>query len=178
MIQKVQNIYSFLNESKNKKKDDINASGCAMIFFKFDKLKEIQDKIDEDDLYTDEKGYGFENEPHLTSLYGLHVDEVTNDQVMDIISKYDIGNLVLFNISSFNNEEFDVLKFEVKQDMNDYSKKDDIIYKINKDLCKLPYTSDYPKYEPHSTIAYLKPGTSDKYIKMFKDMEYIVIQIK
>jgi len=171
------NDFIKLNEDK-KSNSDKHLYGCAMLFFKFDKLKEIQDKIEDYDLYTEEDGYGLEKEPHLTLLYGLHTDEVTSDEVINTITEYNMPNLTLFNISSFKNDKFDVLKFEVKSKMDDYSKKDDVIYLINKDLCKLPYTSDFPKYQPHSTIAYLKPGTSDKYIKMFKNEEYDVTPIK
>ncbi len=29
---------------------------------------------------------------------------------------------------------------------------------------KLPHTTDYPDYHPHTTIAYVKPGEGKKYV--------------
>jgi 2'-5' RNA ligase len=143
--------------------------GCAMLYFIFDKIDDIQSEIDEDDLIND----GFENDPHVTLLYGLH-KEVNDTEVFDIIDEYDIPTLELYNISAFKTDEYDVLKFDVRQYMEEYSEKDDILFKINKSLCKLPYTSDFPDYHPHATIAYLKAGTSNKYIKQLKDLTYKV----
>jgi hypothetical protein len=47
--------------------------------------KELQDMIDDDDLYNEEAGdsYGRENEPHVTILYGLH-DDKDKDIEVDI----------------------------------------------------------------------------------------------
>jgi hypothetical protein len=41
-------------------------------------------------------------------------------------------------------------------------------------LVKLPHTTDYPDYHPHSTIAYLKKGKGEKYTDKLKGAEYIV----
>lgn len=58
--------------------------------------------------------------------------------------------------------------------MKEYSKKDDILYNINNKLTdNFPYSTDYPDYHPHSTIAYLKPGSGKKYVKEFKNIEFI-----
>jgi len=40
---------------------------------------------------------------------------------------------------------------------------------MNKKLCKLEYTTDFPKYEPHVTLAYVKKGTGVKYKQTLKD---------
>lgn len=47
------------------------------------------------------------------------------------------------------------------------------LHKLNKKFRKYPFTSDYPDYHPHCTIAYVKAGTSDKYIKKLNDLEFI-----
>lgn len=148
--------------------------GCAMLYFDFNELKDIQDKISDDDIYDDDGDHGLETEPHVTLLYGLHSDEVTHDEIFEIIKEYDIPNLKLFNISIFENEKYDVLKFEARHDMEDYDINGDILYKINKELSKLPHSSNFPEYNPHSTIAYVNPGTGKKYVDLFKDSEYIV----
>jgi 2'-5' RNA ligase len=66
-------------------------------------------------------------------------------------------------MSLFENDEYDVLKFNV----------------ISNDLAKLnklmkgnfEYTSNYPNYIPHLTIAYLKKGEGKKYIKNMETLE-------
>lgn len=159
------------NQFMNEKKNEVYEYGCAMLYFDLPELDIISSKINTDDLYTEEgnRGYGIEDEPHLTLLYGLH-DTVEESEVFNIIVKYDISDLKLYNVSAFKNEKFDVLKFDVGYPVKGGS----FLRKINKELSGLPHTTDYPDYHPHSTIAYLKRGMSDKYIKMFKDKEYIV----
>ena len=147
-------------EKKEEKKPEFEY-GCVMVYFKFPEMKEFHSKIDKDDLLEDEKT--LETEPHVTLFYGLHSDEIEDDEVMNAVDKSLIQNLKLCNISAFKNEERDVLKFDVKGEG---------LTENNENLKKFPYTSDYLDYHPHATIAYLKPGTADKYIKMFKDQEF------
>ena len=145
--------YKALNE---KKKYDY---GCSMIYFDFPKMDEIHSKIDENHLYTEEGDvtYGLETEPHTTLLYGLHSDEIDDNHVMDASTKHPIPKtLRLHNPSLFQNEKYDVLKFDVDSDH---------LHKINSELKKFPFTSDYPDYHPHTTVAYLKKGMGEKYAK-------------
>jgi 2'-5' RNA ligase len=171
-----------LNEAKKEKDTDKSYSyGCAMLYFDFPKMDELHESIDEDDIY-DEDGHGLETEPHCTLLYGLHDTEIEDyEKVFEYILKHldekDI-KIKLYNASLFENE-YDVLKFDVKEIMmdekgkEDYSKDDDTLYKINKDLTdNFPYTTDYPDYHPHATIGYLKKGKGKKYVKEFEDKEY------
>lgn len=159
----------FINENS-----EGHSYGCVMLFFDFDKLKPIQNKIEKEDLYEEEPGFGLEKDPHLTLLYGLYSNKIKNDEnVFDTVLNFDIPKLELYNISLFKNKEYEVLKFDVKQKMKEYSKKDDILYKINKKLTeRFPYKETYPDYHPHSTIAYLKLGKGKKYVDMFKDKVY------
>jgi 2'-5' RNA ligase len=110
--------------------------------------------------------YGLEDEPHATLLYGLHSDEIDDDDVLSASIKSGIPDeLNLHNASCFNNDKYDVLKFDVD---------DDHLHKINAELTKLPHTTDYPDYHPHSTIAYLKKGKGEKYTQKLKDALYTV----
>ncbi len=151
-----------INEAK-KEKQKKYPYGCSMLYFDFPQMKILHDEISEDDIYT-EDGYGLESEPHITLLYGLHSDEIEDDQVLDISSK-EIQSVGLGNPSLFENEKFDVLKLDAEADF---------LYDINKNLSKLPHTTDYPNYHPHCTVAYLKPGTGKKYTKLFKGRIYEV----
>jgi 2'-5' RNA ligase len=140
--------------------------GCSMLHFDFPEMKIIQDEIDKDDLH-EEKG-GLETDPHVTLLYGLHSDEIEDGIVLDQSSK-GIKSMGLGNLSLFENGEFDVLKFDVEAPF---------LYSINKELSKLPHTTEYPDYHPHCTIAYLKSGTGKKYTKSFKGRIFEVFPTK
>ena len=111
-------------------------------------IRRLHDKLDPDDVIE------LEDQPHITVLYGLH-DDVSAEQVAGLVKQrgpimYQFGEL-----SIFRNENFDVLKLSVEsQDLHD----------LNAHLSILPHTNSYPDYCPHLTIAYMKPGTADKYI--------------
>jgi len=138
--------------------------GCVMLYFTFDEIQDIQSKIDTDDLYTENGSnqYGLETEPHVTLLYGLH-DTVTLADVKSVLDQYTMYTCNFKDMSLFQNDNYDVLKFNVVGDN---------LHELNNDLTEYPYTTDYPKYNPHCTIAYLKPGRGKKYVEMFNDEEY------
>lgn len=145
--------------------------GCVMLYFNFPELNKIHNQIDSEDIYTEEedKTYGLEDEPHCTLLYGLH-PEVTLEEIKQSIDNIVFSDCKVYNISCFNNEKYDVLKFDVGYP----TKGGAFLSKANNNLKQLPYTSDYPDYHPHLTIGYLKPGTGGKYIEKFKGLEYIL----
>jgi len=154
-----------VQESSDKQTYDY---GCSMIYFDFPKMNEIHSMIDEDDIYTEDgdRSYGLETEPHATLLYGLHSDEIEDEDVISASTKPGIPDeLKLHNASCFNNDKYDVLKFDVDNDH---------LHKINAELTKFPHTTDYPDYHPHSTIAYLKKGKGEKYTEKLKDAWYSV----
>ena len=141
--------------------------GCAMLYFSFPKeVTKLQSTIDPEDLSQDVTGGGsaIETEPHCTLLYGLH-DTVTLDQIESIINKYTFGDLKATGPTLFENEKFDVLKYDIGYP----TKGGAFLHKCNKDLASLPNTQSFPDYHPHATIAYLKPGLGKKYVKLFKD---------
>jgi 2'-5' RNA ligase len=163
------NIKNFLRKAlllfEGKHKTHKNEYGCVMVFLdvKKDEWDELQDMIDEKDLYQPEHDptYGRENEPHVTLLYGLHGD-VKDEELEPVIEKIKKPKLSFGGVSAFKNDNFEVLKFDV--DSKD-------LHKANKKLKEFPYTNSYPDYHPHCTIAYLKPGKADKYIKKLKNKE-------
>lgn len=151
-----------------------NKFGCVMVFldYKESDWKALQDLIDKDDLYEPEgeSGYGKETEPHVTILYGLHTN-IPDEDIESEIDKIKSPKLKLGKVSSFSNDKFDVLKFDVESED---------LHKYNKKFAEFPHTTDYPKYHPHCTIAYVKSGKSEKYIEKLNkavDIEVTVDKI-
>lgn len=121
-------------------------------------IEEIQSKIKKDELYIEEDNddYGFEKNPHVTLVPCLDndVDLKKLKTYLDDISKYDI---VLTDLSKFECEKFDVLKCAVASDK---------LKETNKKIVKDFEThSEYDDYTPHLTIAYMKHGMADKYLR-------------
>lgn len=137
--------------------------GCLMLKLNFPLWNKLIEKIvDSDDVFYD-KGleYGYEREPHCTILYGFH-DNTNIDDIEKILKL--IKNPIkiqLTHISSFTTPtQFDVIKFDVQSEL---------LTKLNKIFRdNFNYTSSFDDYHPHVTIAYVKKGTSDKYIKKLK----------
>lgn len=164
-MKKLPTLQQFLNEAKDTKKT--YEYGCSMLYFDFPQMSVIHDNIDPEDVYKDEEypSFGLEKEPHVTLLYGLHDDECDETDIINR-SKFESKDPInLQNISSFKSEKWDVLKFDAMHD--DLSK-------INKNLTELPHTNSFPDYHPHCTIAYLKPGTSEKYIQAYEGRSFAV----
>jgi hypothetical protein len=134
--------------------------GCLMLFLDVPIWSKITSIIDKNDIY-DKEGYGIENEPHTTILYGFH-DEVTAEDVFELykakmpLKPIEIG---IKGISVFKNPEFDVVKFDVDSE---------ILKKANGIMKELPNTSKFPDYHAHITIAYVNKGEGDKYVKPFE----------
>jgi len=129
----------------------------------------LHSKISKEDLFQEEgdRTYGIEDEPHITLLFGLHSDEIIDNDIKKCISEFTFPELILHNVSLFNNDNYDVLKFDVLD-------KSKTLVKCNVALKQFPYSNDYPEYHPHCTIAYIKPGLGDKYVKLFKKLKFVV----
>ncbi len=125
--------------------------GCAMLYLNAPGLMEVHQMIDPADLHEN----GLEKEAHVTLLYGLHSDEISDDQVFRAC-EMESRPVRLYNPSLFENPDFDVLKFDAECPE---------LQVANSRLVKFPHTNKFPDYHPHATIAYLKPGTGKKYVK-------------
>jgi len=115
-------------------------------------------------FYTEDgdRSFGLEDEPHTTLLYGLH-DDVTEDDVRDTISGFDYGTCRITNPSLFENENYDVLKFDTSGPN---------LHETNFELKNYPHTTSFPNYHPHLTIGYLKPGMGKKYENKLKGLQF------
>lgn len=124
--------------------------GCVMLSFDMPEniWSEVQDRVGKSDLYVENGEYGRETEPHCTLLYGL-LPDIDDEEVEDIISGFKPVEVTLSKISVFENEDYDVLKFEISNDR---------LTEYNKKLSGLPNENKYPEYKAHITIAYIKKG--------------------
>lgn len=121
---------------------------CVMATVEYDKILSWAKKnISKDDLYYKENKSGYETEPHVTVLYGLHTTEL--DEIKEIIKNEKEFEIKLGKISKFENDDYDVVKIEVESDK---------LRKLNDRLKSLKYTSTYNGYKPHCTLAYVKKG--------------------
>lgn len=152
MKEQIERMKDLMSLNENKQTYDY---GCAMLYFNDYDLKPIYSKINNEDLYVEGDGFGLETEPHCTFLYGLH-KEVTPSQVEDVLDRYTYHTCKAHNLSLFENEKYDVLKYDIKGDN---------LTETNEDLKQFPFTSDYPDYHPHMTIAYLKKGKGKEYVE-------------
>lgn len=152
MKEEIKRIKTLMNLNENKQVYDY---GCVMLYFNDDNIKEMYGKINPEDLYVEGDGFGLETEPHCTLLYGLH-PEVTLEDIESVLDNYTYYTCKAHNLSIFENELYDVLKYDIKGDG---------LRQTNEELKTFPYTSNYPNYNPHMTIAYLKPGKGKEYVE-------------
>lgn len=159
------NYNEFTNTPKLEEKSNTYDFGCSMVYFDCPGLAKIQQKLNPDDLYVEDGDqYGVETDHHVTLLYGLHSNEIQESDVMRI-SANQIPAIRLANASIFESEKYDVLKFDADCPR---------LHEINKELSKLPHTTNFPDYHPHATVAYLKKGKAANYIKQLEDVSFEV----
>ena len=160
---RIKRYIQFINESSDYQ------YGCVMIEIPVNNWSEITSIINTNDIYekVDDNTYGIQKNPHLTLLYGLH-DTVTPEMVKSVLDQFkgDI-NIEVDGIDIFENDEFDVVKFNVKAD--------GALQHLHDELSKLPNSNQYPQYKPHITICYTKKGTGKKYIR--EDYKYKIKDI-
>ncbi len=137
--------------------------GCMMLYVKLNGIEKLHAKIEKKDIYTevDDDSYGIEDETHITIKYGFK-DTVSDHEVLDICRKSKFNDIKFNKISLFENEKFDVLKFDINSP---------VLNKLNEKISKFPNEDKYPEYKSHSTIAYIKKGKGVKYVELFKNID-------
>jgi len=113
--------------------------------------------IDPADVYNNEENeYGIEIEPHITIMYGFK-SNINHEHIMPYLMPSHFIKVEFKDISMFEADEYDVLKFGCE------SKALDSLHKATKHYFE--NTWQWPDYNPHATIAYLKKGTAKKYVR-------------
>lgn len=130
--------------------------GCLLVNLNIPNWGDYLSKINPKELYqSDNERYGLETEPHCTILYGLHSD-IEDEKVLSLFEglKKDDFDLMIDGIDCFYNQDYDVLKLNVRSEK---------LNELNELSKTLPYTSQYQDYRPHITLAYLQKGNGSKY---------------
>lgn len=135
--------------------------GCVMAHVDEDAARKIIDfnykTISEDILYIDKNddSFGREKNPHVTIKYGL-VQSYTEDQMRQLLHQVTPFDIQVRGISIFENERFDVVKFDVDSPE---------LRKLNEIFSNLPNYDEYPTYNPHMTMAYVRKGMGKRFVK-------------
>lgn len=98
---------------------------------------------------------GRETDPHITVKYGLH--DTDPAPVQKILENAGPITAKVKGVSIFPASESggaDVVKLDIES-------KD--LTRLNKEIAALPHTDTFPKYQPHITLAYVKPGEGKKW---------------
>jgi len=104
-------------ELNEKKQEPIYKHGCVMMYFDISNWKkDILSIIDKDDVY-DKEGYGYENDPHITILYGF-LPSIEETDIKERLNGIPKPVIELKNISIFQGTEYDVVKFDIENNLN------------------------------------------------------------
>ena len=143
------NIKDMLTE---KRKASIDR-GCLMAMFDkktCDSLNKLNHKlISDENLYTEGTEFGRETECHCTIKYGF-INDLTELEIRRIINGIKPFIIRLKSISTFQNDKFDVVKFDVESPVLEY---------MNKRSSEYPNDDRFPIYAPHMTLAYVNKNS-------------------
>lgn len=161
------NHWLMLVEAKKEAKKETKRSnyGCVMLYATVTNWDKHISKIDKEDIYDDDKkDYGLEHTPHVTVLFGIHLDETKPEDVEKLMKLFKPVDASVNTIGIFENENYDVVKYDVPvtEQLKEYHEAV---------MAAFPNTQTFPDYHPHMTISYVKPGEGKKYkgkVKPFK----------
>ena len=111
--------------------------------------------IPEQVLYNEGFGHGREKDPHVTVKYGL-TKSYSPNEMQQILNGIKPFMLIVGGISIFKNPNFDVVKFDVDGKE---------LRELNQIFSSLPNRDTHPEYHGHLTLAYVKRGEGNKFIR-------------
>lgn len=111
--------------------------------------------IEDDDLHQK----GREDIPHVTVRYGLEGSDA--GPVRQLVETFGSVSATLSEVDYFPSEQYDVLIVRVESEQ---------LHTLNELLADLPHVDTHPTYQPHVTIAYLKPGMGQHYVDQLTGM--------
>jgi len=162
------NWYKTAKEVKDKDLQELQSFGWTSVSTPkevVDKVKSLQKDIDENDLFIKKEKdwkYGLEDDFHITVKWGIITKDA--EEVKKAVKGFQGGEVQLYKISLFKNDEYDVLKIDVDSDA---------LSELNSAIGdKLETEDSHPTYNPHVTIAYIKSGLGKKYVTDFKKMVF------
>lgn len=123
-----------------------------------------QHMIGEDILYTEED-LGREYTPHVTIKWGL-TESYSQHQMREFLKEVRPFMLELRGIGIFENERFDVVKFNVEGKE---------LRALNEKFSKLPNQDSHPIYKPHITLAYVNKGMGKKFVREAKQFARVPV---
>lgn len=124
-------------------------------------VQSLQAQIDTADLTEED---GLEANPHVTIKYGLTNDDP--EGVRYIARQFQPFYISLGDVSLFTNDKFDVVKIEIEGDT---------LRQLNKAIAGLGSVDTHPGYNPHLTLAYVKPGTGEKYLSLSAPHQSVMV---
>jgi len=140
--------------------------GCVIMDAKIDKWDDDHiGGIDPKDVYIKpyDESYGLEDNPHVTIIYGIHEDEIDPEVILGVIEDdMEPVTVTIDEISIFENDEYDVVKYDVPvtEQLQKYRDKFETSFSN---------TQSFPEYHPHITLAYVKPGKGKEYAKKLEE---------
>lgn len=162
---------SLLAESKGTGSAD-DAADCILMPLQLFFWDDLVANIKKGDVYDKNDDYGIESDPHVTILYGITPDTLKNESakvnLTNFFTRMPAVKIESCGISVFENEDYDVLKFDIQLSNN--------LQYLRRYALTLPHTLTYPDFIPHCTIAYLKKGKGKQYAKLLSDkFEFIYV---
>lgn len=133
--------------------------GCLMLDFQLGWWANWAKLIDPDDLTKP-----LPTDPHCTVLYGFLSDVLVQD-VAKYCPKLKSFKMEITGVSAFCNQDEDVLHYTMKSSACEF-----LHHRLKTGL---PTSVQHPKYIPHMTIAYLKPGCAIKYKRQLQKRYFI-----
>lgn len=146
--------------------------GCVMAQIETEAARKILDfnyqTISEETIYkADEGNFGREIHPHITLKYGL-VNSYPEEQMREMLRNTTPFNVEIRGVSIFENEEFDVIKFDVDGKE---------LRALNEMFSMLPNHDEYPEYHPHMTLAYVQKGAGNRFIRSPKKIAKVPVNV-